>query len=513
MQAALPNNRVHLRHLIAGLAVSLCAVSLASADSQPRVTAQTPNVVLIVADDMGWRDVGYNDSEIKTPTLDKLAAEGVQLNRFYAHPICSPTRTALMTGRSPTRLGVVRPLEKNNPEGLPLAERLLPQFMADAGYQSVMAGKWHLGHMWPEYLPLARGFEQFYGHVTGGIGYWDKVHGGGYDWQRNGTTVREDGYATELIATEAVRLIETRDQTRPLFLYAAFNAPHLPNEAPQQAIDRYAHIENPHRRKHAAMVSELDTAVGQIVSALEREGLQENTLLVFMSDNGGLNPSVAPEKTQRLAQTIDDWFGAPAPLSILEFIRSNTLEGGADNAPFRKGKTTVYEGGVRVPALVYWPGTLAPRQHNNAITVEDILPTLAELIGFDAAPNADFDGASQWAALTGKGLSPRPNLLTQSRTGTEAWYQFPWKLIIPKAGAPELYQLDTDPTEANNLAALEIDRVNSMLAVHAQQARGRSIELPLYKVVFDIDLFGGEETREAWAELIARRAAQRELKP
>jgi arylsulfatase A-like enzyme len=193
-----------------------------------------------------------------------------------------------MTGRSPTRLGVVQPISKNSREGLPLEERVLPEFLAAAGYQTVMAGKWHLGHASRGYLPLARGFEQFYGHVTGGIGYWDKVHGGGYDWQRNGVTLREDGYSTRLIAEEAVRLIRERDPERPLFLYASFNAPHMPNEAPPETIERYAHVENPFRRLHAAMVTELDTGVGEIVDALEGEGLRENTLLFFMSDNGGL---------------------------------------------------------------------------------------------------------------------------------------------------------------------------------------------------------------------------------
>jgi arylsulfatase A-like enzyme len=198
-----------------GLLVAL--VLLATVPSAAADAPKRPNVVIILADDLGWRDVGYHGSEIATPRLDRLAAEGVVLDRFYAQPTCSPTRAALMTGKAPLRLGVVSPLSKNNPTGLPLGERLLPEHLREAGYQTFLTGKWHLGHRHRDYLPTARGFDHFYGHATGGIGYWDHVHGGGLDWQRNGETLREEGYSTHLIADEAVRLIETRDPGRPFF--------------------------------------------------------------------------------------------------------------------------------------------------------------------------------------------------------------------------------------------------------------------------------------------------------
>jgi len=174
-----------------------------------------PNFVVILADDLGWNDVGYHGSEIRTPTLDRLAAEGIELDRFYVQPSCSPTRSALLTGKSSRRLGIHRPLGKNEGDGLGLDERILPQFLGDLGYQRLMVGKWHLGHVTPDYFPQARGFEHFYGYLTGGIGYWDHNHGGGHDWQRNGETLREEGYATHLIADEAVRLIRERDSSRP----------------------------------------------------------------------------------------------------------------------------------------------------------------------------------------------------------------------------------------------------------------------------------------------------------
>jgi arylsulfatase A-like enzyme len=190
------------RGLLAAL-VLLATVPSAAADAPKR-----PNVVIILADDLGWRDVGYHGSEIATPRLDRLAAKGVVLDRFYAQPSCSPTRAALMTGKAPLRLGVVSPLSKNNPAGLPLGERLLPEHLREAGYQTFLTGKWHLGHRHRDYLPMARGFDHFYGHATGGIGYWDHVHGGGLDWQRNGETLREEGYST------GDRSFSTRASTR-----------------------------------------------------------------------------------------------------------------------------------------------------------------------------------------------------------------------------------------------------------------------------------------------------------
>ena len=173
-----------------------------------------------------------------------------------------------MTGKLPMRFGIYRPINKSSTRGVPLAERLLPQYLDNRGYQSFMVGKWHLGHHERGMLPNQRGFEHYYGSLTGGIGYWNKVHGGGYDWQRNGVTVREEGYVTHLLVDEIRMLIEGRATDKPNFLYAAFQAPHLPNEAPAATIEKYAALlddsDNPHRTVHAAMVDELDQAIGQL---------------------------------------------------------------------------------------------------------------------------------------------------------------------------------------------------------------------------------------------------------
>jgi arylsulfatase A-like enzyme len=479
--------------VIVGLAV-LLAAKLALAAESP------PNLVIILADDLGWSDVGYHGSEIVTPRLDRLAAEGVVLDRFYAQPSCSPTRAALMTGKTPMRLGVLSPISKNNPSGLPLTERVLPEYFRDAGYQTFMTGKWHLGHRGRDYLPNSRGFDHFYGHVTGGIGYWDHVHGGGLDWQRNGSTLREEGYSTHLIVDEAVRLIRARDPARPMLLYASFNAPHLPNQAPPAAIARYSQVENPYRRIHAAMVSELDAAIGRLLDALEAEAMLDSTLIWFISDNGGLNPGAVSPGLRNMSERLEGWFGKPLPLLFLEFIRTNALEGGADNGPYRKGKQSVYEGGVRVPSLIHWRGHLTPRRTSKMVTAQDVLPTLLGAAGLEARA-VEYDGADQWPLIGRDAAVPTPDYVTQGRDGV-AFYRFPWKLVELASGEVELYQIDEDPTEQVDRAAAEPSVVEALADALDAFPRGESVNLPLWKILWDVDFFGGEEDREPWADRV-----------
>lgn len=480
---------------------SLIGITLFIVCQSIAVAEQSPNVVIILADDLGWRDVGYHGSEIETPRLDQLASEGVALERYYSQPSCSPTRAALMTGKSPLRLGVLRPISKLLETGLPLGEKLLPQYFKDAGYQTFMVGKWHLGFRKREYLPQARGFDHFYGHVTGGIGYWDHVHGGGLDWQRNGETAREEGYSTHLIANESIQLIKKREATAPMLLIASFNAPHLPNEAPEEAISQYKHIQDPFRQTHAAMVTELDTAIGGIVDALAEEGMLENTVIWFMSDNGGLNAESRPPQNVAMAEQLQAWYGKPIPLSWLEFVRTNALEGGSDNTPFRLGKNTVYEGGTRVPSIIYWKDKLAPRNTTHMVTVQDVLPTLLGAVR--ATVTAEFDGLNQWRAIAGDTLVDVADYITQFG-GNFALYRYPWKLIVPTQGEPELYHLEQDPTERLNLASKQPLVVAELTEVLNVFPRGKSIHesVPLRAIVKDPDFFGGVEDRPPWSEII-----------
>ena len=210
----------------------LSGVACAALQATPTPPTDRPHIVIIVADDLGWKDVGYHGSEIKTPHLDRLARAGVKLEQFYVQPVCSPTRSSLMTGRYPIRqglqVGVILPWASY---GLPLAERTLPQALKEVGYRTVMTGKWHLGLHERAYLPNQRGFDHHYGHYLGAIDYFTHERMGGLDWHRNGRTVREKGYTTNLISQEAVRCINDHDPRQPMLLYVPFNAPHGPPQS------------------------------------------------------------------------------------------------------------------------------------------------------------------------------------------------------------------------------------------------------------------------------------------
>ncbi len=466
-----------------------------------------PNVLLILADDLGWKDVGYHGSEIKTPNIDRIAREGIELDRMYVQPTCSPTRAALMTGKSPARLGVVRPISKHSPQGLPIAETLLPEHFRNANYQTFMTGKWHLGHHQKRSLPHNRGFDHFYGHVTGGIGYWNHNHGGRHDWQRNGSTVREEGYSTKLITDEAVRLLHERDQTKPTLLYVAYNAPHLPNEAPEQTVAEYAHVEKAVRRTHAAMVDELDTAIGRLLRALETEGMRENTIVWFLSDNGGLNRETTYPPIVSLVDALVSVFGRPLPIAALEFMRYNVEDGGSDNTPLRGGKMSVYDGGTRVPGAVWWPGHLEEGRSEVFVSASDILPTLLEAAGLGTKIPADLDGESRWRLLVDRSETDTHVDYTVTAPSAVAFYRGPWKLVVPPppvpfgTSSPALYRIWDDPTEANDLAQDHPETVEELVAALEASPRGASVHGSLLRVFLDPDDFGGEEGQgEPWAE-------------
>jgi arylsulfatase A-like enzyme len=485
-------------------------IALYALDSPPVAMAadmsmsKPPNILLILADDLGWNDVGYHGSEIATPNIDRIASTGIELDRFYVQPTCSPTRAALMTGKSPMRLGINRPISKNQQLGLPLEETILPQYLARAGYQSLMVGKWHLGHYTPDQFPQARGFEHFYGQLTGGIGYWDHNHGGGHDWQRNGTTLREEGYSTQLIADEVIRVLAERDQSRPTFFYVAFNAPHLPNEAPDEIVSEYAKIENEKRRAHAGMVSVLDREIGRVIAAFESEGMLENTIVIFSSDNGGLVRDAVPPGVQKFADLLVSVFGRPVPIAGLEFLVSNVDDGGSDNSPLPRGKGSVAEGGSRVPAAIWWPGRLEDGIHHDFMTISDVLPTLLDAIGHGDSIPDDLDGRSQWAALRGDSKGSETRDYVVSGYVGMALYRAPWKLIDPES--PRLYHIFNDPREEKDVASEHPAIVEALVAAANAWPRGPHSELSMLDILLDPDSFGGPEDREPWADVARERA-------
>lgn len=496
--------QLELRPTVEALeSMSVLPLEVQPVEINNKLPQATPNIVLIVADDLGWRDVGYHGSEIKTPTLDRLALSGVKLNRFYAQPSCSPTRAALLTGKSPMRLGVLAPLSKNNPRGLPLSETTLAERLKQYGYQTALIGKWHLGPRDLAYHPNSRGFDHFYGNLTGGVGYFDKVHGGGYDWQRNGATLRESGYTTQLLASEAQRVIRQRDKSKPMFLYFALGAPHLPNEAPERAITHYKHIKKSQRRIHAAMVSELDSAIDTLYQTLVEQQLDQNTLIWFMSDNGGLvakNPlRFIPDSL--FTRLVKSRFGDRASPQFVDFVRTNLRDGGADNRPFKEGKQSVFEGGVRVPSFIHWPEVELPREYNYMVTVQDVLPTLIEILG-DSTADMDLDGQAAWRQISSDSPLPAKDYFVQVALPetVEAIYRYPYKLIVEPKAEPRLFDLDADPLETRNLAAREPELVLKLSEALQRFPRTDSVSLPMQQIIQDPDFFGGQEDRPPWAD-------------
>lgn len=316
---------------VAALWVVLTGARAAAADK--------PNIVVILADDLGNADLGYRGSKIKTPNIDTLATSGVRFESYYGLPLCTPARAALMTGRYPMRHGlqtlVIFPSHKY---GLPTDERTLPQALKDVGYKTAMVGKWHLGHADRKFWPQNRGFDHFYGNVVGEVDYFTHERGGVTDWQRNGTFLKEDGYYVDLIGNEAVKLIEGHDKSAPLFLYFASLAPHAPYQAPKEDVQAYKDVfDNETQRTYAGMISNLDRQVGRVVAALEKKGMRENTLIFFTTDNGGATSALfatgarSPEEREASGGVA---LGAKPP---------------ASNAPFAGGKGTLKEGACACP--------------------------------------------------------------------------------------------------------------------------------------------------------------------
>ena len=444
--------------------VSLCAAAAAAKSVRP-------HMLFILADDLGWGDVGFHGSEIKTPQIDRLAAAGARLEQFYVQPVCSPTRAAFMTGRYPIRhglhIGVVRPWAAY---GLPLDERTLPQALKEAGYVTAITGKWHLGHFEQAYLPTRRGFDHQYGHYNGALDYNTHERDGGFDWHRDDKVCRDEGYSTHLIAREASRLIAEHDASRPLFLYVPFNAVHSPHQVPESYMEPYANLKG-NRRTYAGMLAAMDEGIGQILGALDRKGLRENTLIFFCSDNGGPSPGVV-----------------------------------TSNGPLRAGKATLYEGGVRVPAVAVWPGKIKAGSIVEApLHMVDWYPTLLKLTGVSLAQKHPLDGRDAWPAITQGAPSPHEDILHNITATGGAIRMGDWKLVengqrsdgediaaaetpvataTKKKGAKkaaaaaesvatrvELFNLKADPYEKSNLAAANPEKVKELqarLAVYRQ---------------------------------------------
>lgn len=351
------------------------ATALSSEAENP---ADRPNILFIVADDLGWGDVGYHGSAISTPNIDSLCNRGIEMNRFYTAPVSSPTRAGLLTGRYPSRFGIrktVIPPWRNY--GLDPQEETLADLLAGAGYRHrAIVGKWHLGHGRRAYYPLNRGFTHFYGCLNGALDYFTHEREGELDWHNDWDSCYDRGYTTDLIADEAVRCIGAYASEDPFFLYVAFNAPHTPYEAPEEEIaelvapDVFATLSPAEQRGYTyqAMVTRLDKGIGRILQEVEARGLSENTLILFMSDNGGV-----PD-----------------------------FPGGASSGPLRGHKGREWDGGVRIPAVLYWKGHFLEHVCLNQVAAfVDLVPTIASLVGAGAPPRP-YDGVDLLPVLSGR---------------------------------------------------------------------------------------------------------------
>src|SRR5262252_4849624 len=435
-----------MRELHYGLALMAGALALLAGVKPACGAENKPNIVYIVADDLGWKDVGFNGAtDIKTPNLDKLAATGARLEQFYAQPMCTPTRAALMTGRYPFRYGlqtIVIPTAADY--GLDTTEWLMPQCLKEAGYNTAIIGKWHLGHADKKYWPKQRGFDYQYGAMIGELDYFTHEEHGVLDWFRDNKPVREKGYTTQLLGEDAVKYINAQDPSKPFYLYLTFNAPHTPYQAPKEYIDRYANIADPTRRTYAAMVTCLDDEIGRVVAALDKKGLRDNTLILFHSDNGGTRNAM--------------FAGVMADMSKIKIP--------CDNGPYREGKGTLFEGGTRVCGFANWPGHIKPGAVDGMIHAVDLYPTLAALAGASTAKCKPLDGVNVWQTIADAKPSPRSEFIYNVEPFRGAMRQGDWKLIwralIPTS--VDLYNLAEDPYEKNNVAAAHPDKVTAMQA-------------------------------------------------
>lgn len=408
-----------------------------AADGDPR-----PNIVLIVGDDLGYGDIGIHGcKDIPTPHIDSIAAEGVRCtNGYVSGPYCSPTRAGLLTGRYQTRFG-----HEFNPRGqgrearrlgLPVSQTTIADRLRANAYTTGLVGKWHLGGR-PRFHPQRRGFDEFFGFLAGAHPYFP---GKGAPILRGMTRVDETEYLTDAFGREAVAFIEAHRE-EPFFLYLSFNAVHTPMHATEAKLREFASIEDERRRQYAAMMSSMDDAIGAVLAKLREAGLEENTLVFFLSDNGG------------------------------PVMRGVTING-ADNAPLRGSKRTTLEGGVRVPLLIKWPGHLTPgTTYDEAVIQLDIVPTVLAAAGITIDPAWKLDGVDLVPYLKGE-RQGAPHEALYWRFGDQmAIRQGDWKLVRydpvvdDQTGAvlgPRLYNLANDVGETTDLSAKEPERAAAL---------------------------------------------------
>lgn len=399
--------------------------------------ADHPNVVLIVADDLGYGDVGFQGStQIQTPNIDALAHSGVRFTQGYVSaPVCSPSRAGLLTGRNQVSFGYDNNLDDATPgfdpefAGLNVKEKTIADRLKAAGYVTGLIGKWHLGTR-PQFHPLKRGFDEFWGFLGGGHSYFPTAKDGKAepDIECNYRSPAPITYLTDDIGTEAIQFIE-RHRRQPFFLYVAFNAPHAPMHATAADLEKFAFIKDGKRRTYCAMVHRLDVNIGRILAALATNGLASNTLVAFVSDNGG-------------------------PVD----------QNASLNAPLNGQKGILLEGGMRVPFVVAWPGNLPADQiFTNAVSTLDFMPTFLAMAGQPAGKADELDGVNLLPYLRGENRLPPHETLLWRFTISAAIRDGDWKLIRLPDRLPLLFNLKADVSEQHDVAPENMERTREML--------------------------------------------------
>lgn len=431
------------------LALVLLA-GLAAVGGQTHAAKRPPNFVVIIADDLGWRDVGYHKSEIRTPHIDRLARAGVRLERHYVYPTCSPTRAGLLTGRNPSRFGILAPIGGRSTETLPAKTMTLARALKTRGYVSSLVGKWHLG-LRPEAGPRRFGFDHSYGYLHGQIDPYTHLYkNGDRTWHRDDAFTDETGHATDLIAAEAVRFLETKRE-EPFLLWVAFSVPHHPLQEEEKWSAPYKdEIADPSRRLFAASVTHMDAAIGRIFAALEKSGKADETLFLFTSDNGG----------QQNYSSQTEYGGKFEPHTTL-----------GDNRPLRDWKGSLYEGGVRVPAFVHWKRRLKPAALKAPVSVLDWFPTFLRLAGAAVAPEWKIEGKNVWPLLAQEERTPTARMINWHVGAASAIVSGDWKLIHHRAGRDELYNVSQDPKETKDLAASKPAKVEELKKLLAEERK------------------------------------------
>ncbi len=419
--------------VIAAITLISCFNSFGKGELKSEKSANRPNIVIILADDQGNADAGYQrtPAEVSTPAIDKLASEGVIFTNGYASAyVCAPTRAGLLTGRYQQRFGFFTAADSR--EGLPLSEITLADLLQKEGYKTGVFGKWHVGLKEP-YHPLSRGFNEFYGFLGHGAhDYFDltcKENGDDFHQciYRNNETINDTGYLTDNLAREACSFIEKQaEEEDPFFLYLPFNAVHFPLQAPEEDIKKFD-TGNKDRDIMLAMLHRMDIAIGNVIKSLKDEGVYENTLIFYFSDNGG-------------AKKVS-----------------------ANNLPFRDYKQSVYEGGLRVPFIISWPDKLKHSVCNEPVISLDIMPTICAALNIELPKDRVYDGKDIFPAIRGEIKEPlHPELFWDGNQNKWALRMGDWKLVSPKSGVFELYNLKDDLGEKNNLAKQYPERTTAM---------------------------------------------------